>query len=104
MSALSEIISAGFDVTLMGDGFEISPASNLTLPQREFLKLHRTEIIAELQSATLSAKDQQKILNWLNSIDEIDSEIIDETIQNCKNDPETLGYFLQRAEGLARPH
>lgn len=50
MDALSTIIKAGFDVTLDGDNFEISPASALTLEQREFLKLHKSEIITELQT------------------------------------------------------
>ena len=50
MNALSTIIKAGFDVTLDGDDFEISPASALTMEQREFLKLHKFEIITELQT------------------------------------------------------
>ncbi len=89
MTALSRIESAGFTVALAGDSLEITPASLLTQPQREFLKSHKAEIITELST-------YQKIINWLASIDE--------TIQNCKTDPDTLSYFLQRAEGVARPH
>jgi hypothetical protein len=49
MGALSLIKEAGFDVTLVGDSFEVSPASSLTQTQREFLKLHKAEIVADLQ-------------------------------------------------------
>jgi hypothetical protein len=50
MSALSKIINAGFAVTLDGDGFEITPASALTMQQREFLTAHKAEIVRELQA------------------------------------------------------
>jgi hypothetical protein len=97
MSALSRIELAGFSVALAGDSLEITPASLLTQPQREFLKSHKAEILTELSS-------YQKIINWLASIGEDDPEIIDETIQSCKTDPDTLSYFLQRANGTARPN
>jgi hypothetical protein len=97
MSALSRIEKAGFKVFLNGDSLGITPANNLTLPQREFLKLHKAEIITELST-------YQKIINWLASIGEEDQSIIDETIDRCKTDPDSLSYFLQRAEGRAKPH
>jgi len=50
MSALQKIRDAGFDVSLDGDALEISPASELTQSQRDFLKSHRAEIIGELQA------------------------------------------------------
>ena len=49
MSALSKIEAAGFRVFLKGEILGISPANNLTPSQREFLKLHKSEIITELQ-------------------------------------------------------
>jgi len=67
------------------------------LPQREFLKLHKAEIITELST-------YQKIINWLASIGEEDQETISETIDCCKADPDTLSYFSQRADGITRPH
>ena len=100
MGALSKIKSAGFEVTLDGDGFEISPSSTLTLTQREFLKLHRAEIIAELKAANVSAEHRQAVLNWLHSIGETDQEIITETLERCANDPEALAYFLGRADDI----
>jgi len=97
VSALSRIKNAGFTVALAGDSLEISPASSLTLPQREFLKLHKAEIVNELST-------YQKIINWLASIGETEQAIIEETIDRCKTDPDTLSYFLQRADGIAKPH
>jgi hypothetical protein len=53
MTALSKIKQAGFDVFLHGDGFKIKPSSKLTPTQREFLKLHKAEIISELKAKKL---------------------------------------------------
>jgi chaperone required for assembly of F1-ATPase len=50
MTALRKIEQAGFRVFLDGDNLAITPAKDLTLNQREFLKLHKAEIIAELKS------------------------------------------------------
>ncbi|PPK76924.1 hypothetical protein B0F87_10228 [Methylobacter tundripaludum] len=97
MSALTKIENAGFKVFMNGENLGITPAKDLTLPQREFLKSHKAEIITELST-------YQKIINWLASIHETDPAIIDETIQSGKTDPETLSYFLQRADGIAKPH
>ncbi len=53
MGALAKIEQAGFNVVLEGDSFDISPASQLTIPQRAFLKQHRAEIIEELKSVNM---------------------------------------------------
>ena len=50
MGALAKIKDAGFKVTLNGDGFLVTPSSKLTMPQREFLKMHKTEIVGELKA------------------------------------------------------
>ena len=50
MTALSKIRDAGFDVELNGDSFKITPSSQLTENQRDFLKSHKAEIIGELKS------------------------------------------------------
>ena len=49
MAMLSRIIEQGFTVTLIGDGFDISPAKKLTDNQRAFLKSHKAEIVAHLK-------------------------------------------------------
>lgn len=50
MGVLSKIKKAGFDVSLYGDSFKITPSSALTMQHREFLKFHKSEIITELQN------------------------------------------------------
>lgn len=50
MGALSKIVKAGFSVVIDGNSLNITPASKLTMQQREFLKLHKAEIITELQT------------------------------------------------------
>ncbi|MEI8570804.1 hypothetical protein U737_17975 [Methylomonas sp. LW13] len=48
MSALTKIRKAGFVVNLSEGGVEIRPSSRLTEQQRNFIKTHREEILAEL--------------------------------------------------------
>lgn len=49
MGFLTNIRDAGFTVKSHPSGLEISPASKLTEKQRNFIKTHREEIIAELR-------------------------------------------------------
>jgi hypothetical protein len=51
MTALQRIQRAGFEVSLSGDTFTVSPASRLTPEQREFLKAHKAEIVKELAAS-----------------------------------------------------
>jgi hypothetical protein len=51
MTALQRIKRAGFEVSLSGDTFTVSPASRLTPEQREFLKAHKVEIVKELAAS-----------------------------------------------------
>lgn len=106
MDALSKIRAAGFKISLTGEHLTVTPASSLTLPVREFLKTHKAEIINKLkvEGLSLSESDRAKILHWLESMGETDQCIIDDIINRCKGDPETLRYFLQRAEGMAKTY
>jgi len=53
MTALTGIRRAGFSISLTTGGFSVTPSSQLSQQQREFLKSHRGEIIAELESLTV---------------------------------------------------
>jgi hypothetical protein len=48
MSALSKIRTAGFQLSLLGNSFQIEPADKLTTTQVEFLRSHKAAIIDEL--------------------------------------------------------
>ena len=98
MGALSKIESAGFSVSLMGESMAISPASNLTQTQKDFLKSHRAEIIAELKSKTLSAAYRNKLLDYMAAIGETDQDIIDEFIDRCAYDTDALAWALSWAD------
>lgn len=50
MSALSKICKAGFELNLVDDSLEVKPASNLNQRQREFLRFHKAELIAEIKA------------------------------------------------------
>ena len=79
MTALSKIRDAGFDVELNGDSFKITPSSQLTENQRDFLKSHKAEIIFELkrlivtcytpngEAIEIEAKDEAHAI-WLKQI------------------------------------
>jgi len=54
MSALTMIKNAGFDLSLYGDSFKVTPSSLLSTTQREFLKIHKGEIITELQQSPVT--------------------------------------------------
>ncbi|MEY3787725.1 MAG: hypothetical protein RLZ75_1932 [Pseudomonadota bacterium] len=54
MSALTIIKNAGFDLSLYGDSFKVTPSSLLSTTQREFLKIHKDEIITELQQSPVT--------------------------------------------------
>lgn len=55
-----KIKNAGFDVSLNGDNFRITPASFLSARQREFLKLHKAEIINELQAERIAIQTESE--------------------------------------------
>jgi hypothetical protein len=68
MTALQRIQRAGFEVSLSGDTFTVSPASRLTPEQREFLKAHKAEIVKELAASDTTepapAHDPQRVQIW----------------------------------------
>ena len=53
MSPLNKIKAAGFEISLSGDTFTVSPSSKLTQQQREFLKQYKDNIITELNVVTV---------------------------------------------------
>ncbi len=101
MSALSKIESAGFNVSLVGGDLAVSPASNLTQTQKEFLRSHKAEIIIELKAVTLSETDRQKILFYLDSIGETDQALIDELLDRCRLDRNALAWVIDWADRTA---
>lgn len=101
MDALYKIKAAGFTLNLVGDSFQITPASRLTTSQREFLKAHKAEIIQEQSvncaNSSISKNDEQTILTWLRLIGETNKENIEEVLQQCQTEPGALEYFLKRS-------
>lgn len=100
---LSKIRKSGFGLALVGSSIEIKPASALTHEQRQFLKANKPEIIRELKIERIKqAGDEKKVLSWLSYIGETDQEIIEDTLRRCREDRETMEYFLNRAEEITR--
>ena len=106
MNALAKIRNAGFSVALVGESFEIIPASALTQTQREFLKSHRAEIVDELRTETscLSVTNRQKLLDYLAAIDETDPEMIQELLDVCAKDADKLAWALGWADKVLGNH
>jgi hypothetical protein len=75
----------------------------------EVLALYPAAVAAEPvqgfgQSASpMTADEEQAIRDWLESIGEDDSRIIDETIERCRRDAGARAYFLGRATAQAEP-
>jgi hypothetical protein len=99
ITSLAKIRNAGFDVALSsGDKLRIRPFDKLTQTQQQFLKSHKAEIISELQSEQIrQAEDERRILTWLSFIGETDPVVIEDTLNRCRADQETMQYFLTRA-------
>jgi hypothetical protein len=99
VSSLAKIRKSGFDVALSDTGnLNIKPASALTQQQRQFLKSHKAEIISELQAEQIrQAENERTVLTWLSFIGETDPAIIEDTLNRCRADQETLQYFLTLA-------
>jgi hypothetical protein len=56
-----------------------------------------TEKVTGFPCEVAPPDDLQKVLSWLSFIGETDQEMSAETIQQCRDDPEALAYFLDRA-------
>lgn len=115
MTPLMRIKSAGFTLSLTGSGgIYIEPSSKLTDIQRNYLRDHKAEIVAELQA--LAANDESKtntippmeswqvraISAWVRSLGGSEAEIAEETaetLHQCETDAEARLYYLKRAAG-----
>jgi hypothetical protein len=69
MNALARMIKAGFDINLVDGFIEIHPASSLNMQQREFVKLHKAEIMAQL-SIIKAAKTNELLQDIQEQIEE----------------------------------
>ena len=107
MSALAKIRSAGYAVSLVDGFIEISPAGNLTDDQRGYLRSHKSEIIAELEAEAANDSDHQltddqtqSITRWVCSLggsEVIIAEELADVLEQCRNNPDALAYFMKRA-------
>ena len=57
MSAAEPIINAGFHLNIDGNKLIVSPASQLNDQQRQYIKNHKADILAELNHATAYAEE-----------------------------------------------
>ena len=62
MSALAKIQAAGFRVFLKDENLGITPFDILTESQRNFLKLHKKDIVKELQQQVEWAEPKHTVL------------------------------------------
>lgn len=60
MNALLKIRQQGFAVSLLGDNFTVTPASQLSPNQRDFIRLHKAEISQALRQEQ-AANDGQTL-------------------------------------------
>lgn len=60
MGAIDYLREQGFDAKVKGNRLVVSPSSKLTLDVRQFIKLHRLELIAEVSANDGAARRS----NW----------------------------------------
>jgi hypothetical protein len=101
MSALLKIRRAGFALDLHGGGLSVTPASQLTQSQRDFIKRYKAEIVEALkreQAANDNSADSVATIRaWLDRIGEEDQTVIDEVLARCQDDADCMAYFLRRS-------
>lgn len=102
MGALLKIRQAGFALGFHGGGLSVTPASQLTQSQRDFIKRYKAEIIEALKREQAandnSADNMATIRAWLDRIGEDDKAIIDDVLAQCKSGDDCLAYYLNRAQ------
>lgn len=70
-------------------------AVNRWLP---IIKEQKPQIVKTLLEASALTGDLPAIRAWLHFIGEHDPLILDDVLTKCRNDPEALSYFTQRAK------
>jgi hypothetical protein len=107
MTALTKITDDGYSVTLNESGnLWIVPADKLTETQIDYIKAHKSEIIAELIAANdqgITETEHAYLTAWLNHIGETDAESIAEFWHNIRHKEGAREYFLSRAYAEATP-
>jgi hypothetical protein len=83
----------GYSLEVVGNSLRVSPLSALNRPQLDYLKQHKAKIIKALNDE----RKEQRVLAWLSSIGEKDQAVIDDTLNRCRDDQETMQYFLTRS-------
>ena len=65
-------------------------------------KAHALNEPTSMCTTKMSSKEESKIRAWFAQIEEIDPDLIAEVMDRCRTNPESLQYFLQRAEKCRR--
>lgn len=102
-----ELVSTGLAVRLTDDGqsLSVTPATRITDDQRQRIRAHKAELVALLRGKNEIEKltPEAAIRAWLAHIGENDADIIAETIQRCRDNPEVRAYFLGRSREVPQP-
>jgi hypothetical protein len=92
---IPRIEAAGFTLETDGADIVVRPFSRLTDSQRQFIKIHKPELLAIL-AGKAGDPDLTPVRAWLDAIGET-GEARDEVLNLCRTNPEALAYYLRRA-------
>ena len=93
---LSRMIQAGFSFEIVGDKLRVIPGDKLTDEQADFIRNHKSELMAEVQEFAL-------INRWLDAVGETDAVLRAQLIERCKQSPKAKALFLSFASELDLP-
>lgn len=83
----------------------LQPTDDAAVPWVPPVPPEKTKVEAKNINSALSAADRQRILSYLDSINETDQVLIDELLERCRTDREALTWVLSWADKVReKPH
>lgn len=80
-----------------------TPATLATQVTMDAATVAQVATVAVAKPPALTAEEETAIRAWLAHIEETDTDLIAEVLNQCRTDEEARAYFLRRAAEVPRP-
>jgi hypothetical protein len=94
---ISRLHDAGGELVFEDGGIKVRAPAPLPDHFMAELRRHKTELVNKLSGDSLTRDQEAAITRWLDHIDEADPALRAECLDRCRQDPEALAYYLERA-------
>jgi hypothetical protein len=94
---ISRLHEAGGELVFEDGGIKVRAPAPLPDDFMAELRRHKTELVNKLSGDNLTPDQEAAITRWLDHIDEADPALRAECLDRCRQDPEALAYYLERA-------